>query len=130
MLASASAMAHGIRHKGRCRSQDSTAVDESLSAAADSGDPEAVFKVIEEHGQEFSESNVTNSFAALAKVADGKGLDEGAVHGHRSFQTLVGEMCGRACSLVQRSAPSRWREVHALASDHQLACRHALRCRD
>jgi hypothetical protein len=86
-----------------CRLQDSAGVDESLSAAADSGDPEAVFKVIEEHGQEFSESNVTNSFAALAKVADGKGLDEGAVHGHRSFQTLVGGIRERACD---QSKPS------------------------
>ena len=78
-------------HERLARSQDTAGVDKSLSSAAESGDPEAVFKVIEEHGQEFSESNVTNSFAALAQVADGKGLDEAAVHGHRSFQTLVGE---------------------------------------
>ncbi len=51
--------------------------------------------MIEEHGEQFSESNVTNSFIALAKVADGKGLDEESVHGNRSFQMLVGDAADR-----------------------------------
>ena len=71
--------------------QDTSGVAESLNSAAESGDPEAVWKVIEEHGEQFSESNVTNSFVALARVADGKGLDEASVHGNRSFQMLVGD---------------------------------------
>ena len=51
--------------------------------------------MIEEHGEQFSESNVTNSFIALARVADGKGVDEESVHGNRSFQMLVGDASDR-----------------------------------
>ena len=66
-------------------------------------------KVIEDHGEQFSESNVTNSFIALAKVADGKGLDEALVHDNRSFQMLVGECC----------------QPHGFASDVQWVGPHA-----
>jgi len=69
----------------------SSEIDGSLKDAAQSDDVHKVFSVIEERGETFSESNVTNSFLALAKFADGKAESQVAneIHSSTSFQTLV-----------------------------------------
>jgi len=73
------------------REKASSEIDASVKDAAASGEVQKVFSVIEDRGESFSESNVTNSFEALAKFADGQSESQVAekIHDSQSFQTLV-----------------------------------------
>ena len=89
------------------REKASSEIDASVKDAAASGDVQKVFSVIEDRGESFSESNVTNSFEALAKFADGQSESQVAekIHDSQSFQTLVGTLrCGRERYLALTTA--------------------------
>ena len=60
--------------------------------------------MIEEHGEDFNEGNVTTAFVELAKVVE-SGEDKENVHINETFQTLVGE------ALSLRSLPAWARQL-------------------
>jgi hypothetical protein len=63
-------------------------VDKALMKASEKGGIDALFKVVEEHGEDFNEGNVTTAFHELAKVVQ-SGQDKENVHVNETFQTLV-----------------------------------------
>ena len=66
--------------------------DKEIIRATQAGTSEALFDVVQLHGEDFTEVNVATVFNELAKVAANKSAEEkDSIHNHNTFQNLIGE---------------------------------------